>query len=141
MKIYYSPFEYEAGKHKILKVWAEWGGLIQPKVTDCSILEIDEYFNRNLANLLFHNNQEEEGLPDRFYIDNDGNLRTSEGELVSINPNPHKEAYKLSQLYGLTHEQLDNFVDGLSTMADFREAFRKALHVILWLVKQTKLEE
>ena len=56
-------------------------------------------------------------------------------------PNPHKEAYKLSQLYGLTHEQLDTLVDGLSTMADYKEAFRKALHVILWLVKQTKLDE
>ena len=60
---------------------------------------------------------------------------------IPINPNPQKEAYKRSQLYGLTHEQLDTFVDGLSTMADYKEAFRKALHIILWLVKQTRLDE
>jgi len=60
---------------------------------------------------------------------------------IDIKVNPIKESYKLSQLYGLTHEQLDTFVDGLSTMADYKEAFRKALHVILYLVKQTRLDE
>ena len=56
--------------------------------------------------------------------------------------NPQKEAYKLSQLYGLTHEQLDTYIDNnMTDLQSAREIFRKALHVILWLVKQTKLDE
>ena len=67
-------------------------------------------------------------------------------ELLAANvditiPNPQKESYKLSQLYGLTHEQLDTYIDNLSSGADYKEAFRRALHAILWLVKQTKLDE
>ena len=61
--------------------------------------------------------------------------------LITINPNPQREAYKLSQLYGLTHEQLDNHIDGISSLAEAKEFMRKQAHVILWLVKQTRLDE
>jgi len=55
--------------------------------------------------------------------------------------NPQKESYKLSQLYGLTHGQLDNHIDGISNLAEAKEFMRKLAHVTLWLVKQTKLDE
>lgn len=56
--------------------------------------------------------------------------------------NPQKGAYKLSQLYGLTHEQLDTYIDNnMTDLASAKEIVRNALHVILWLVKQTKLDE
>jgi len=61
---------------------------------------------------------------------------------ININRNPHKEAYKLSKLYGLTHDQLDTYIDNnMTDLASAKEIMRKALHVILWLVKQTKLDE
>ena len=57
-------------------------------------------------------------------------------------PNPQKEAYKLSQLYGLTHAELDIYIDNnVTDLASAREFVRKMAHVILWLVKQTKLDE
>jgi len=57
-------------------------------------------------------------------------------------PNPNKEAYKLSQLYGLTHEQLDTYIDSnVTNLAEAKQFMRKMAHVILWLVKQTKLDE
>ena len=146
MKVYYLQAEYETGKHKILKTWAEFFGLETPNEAKIrepySVLEFDEYYNRKLARLLFYNDRGEEGLPDRFYIDNDNKLRTQEGELIAINPNPQKEAYKLSQLYGLTHEELDTYIDNnVTNLAEAKEFIRKLAHVTLWLVKQTKLDE
>ena len=153
MRVYYLNAEYEPNKHKIKKVWHSLSGVAKPEDTDrgkinvpYSVLEIDESYNPNLAIGLLKNNrrllEDDETLLDRFYINNNGEIISNDtGQVVNVNPNPQKEAYKLSQLYGLTHEQLDTFVDGLSTMADYKEAFRKALHVILWLVKQTKLDE
>ena len=146
MKVYYLQAEYETGKHKILKTWAEFFGLETPNEAKIrepySVLEFDEYYNRKLARLLFYNDRGEEGLPDRFYIDNDNKLRTQEGELIAINPNPQKEAYKLSRLYGLTHEELDTYIDNnVTNLAEAKEFIRKLAHVTLWLVKQTKLDE
>ena len=61
--------------------------------------------------------------------------------VVTTHPNPIKQAYKLSQLYGLTHEQLDTHIDGISNLAEAKEFMRKMAHVVLYLVKQTKLDE
>ena len=56
-------------------------------------------------------------------------------------PNPQRAAFKASQLYGLSHEQLDSHIDGISNLAEAKEFMRKMAHVTLWLVKQTKLDE
>jgi len=144
MKVYYENLEYETGKHKIRKVWAEVLGINMPELpNDCSALGFDETYNRKLAQALITNNREIYNLPDKLYVDNDGNLRKTEDDsLITINPNPQKEAYKLSQLYGLTHEQLDAYIDGnVTDLASAKEFVRKMAHVILWLVKQTKLDE
>ena len=56
--------------------------------------------------------------------------------------NPQKEAYKLSALYGLTHEQLDTYIDtNVTDFASAKEFVRKLAHVELWLVKQNRLDE
>lgn len=144
MKVYYFNTEYELGKHKIRKVWAEFLGLNEPDIpSGCSVLELDEYYNRQLARALITNSDPIHGLPDKLYVDNDGNIRKTEDDsLVTINPNPQKESYKLSQFYDLTHEQLDTYIDNnMTDLASAKEIVRKALHVILWLVKQTKLDE
>jgi len=145
MRVYYLNSEYETGKHKIIHVWAEHLGIGMPDeylTNPHSVLEFDEFYNRNLAKQVYHYRNIDSDLPDNFYVDGDGKLRTSEGELVTINPNPQKESYKLSQLYGLTHEQLDTYIDNnMTDLQSARGIFRKALHVILYLVKQTKLDE
>ena len=144
MKVYYFNEEYESGKHKIRKVWAEILGINMPDVPNgCSVIEFDESYNRKLAQALITNSDFLNDLPDKLYVDNVGNLRKTEDDgLVTINPNPQKESYKLSQLYGLTHEQLDTYIDNnMTDLQSAREIIRKALHVILWLVKQTKLDE
>lgn len=154
MRIYYLDGEYETGKHKIVRVWLNIAGQSLPEETPglsisapYSVLEIDEFYNKFLASQLLVNrriNMDTGGdLPDRFYIDSDGKLRdNSDDSLVSIEPNLQKEAYKLSQLYGLTHEQLDTYIDNnVTNLAEAKEFIRKMAHVILWLVKQTKLDE
>lgn len=56
--------------------------------------------------------------------------------------NPQRNAFKASALYGLTHEQLDTYIDdNVTNLATAREFVRKLAHVILWLVKQTKMDE
>ena len=144
MKVIYYTTEYEPGKHKIRKVWAEVLGINEPDTpTDCSALELDEYYNRKLAGALMTNSDDIAGIPDKLYVDNDANIRQVEDDsVVTINPNPQKEAYKLSQLYGLTHEQLDTYIDAnVTDLASAREFLRKLSHIVLWLVKQTKLDE
>ena len=60
---------------------------------------------------------------------------------INIVKNPHKEAYKLSQLYGLTQEQLENYIDNnVTNLAQAKEFIKKLSAVVLWLVKQSKLE-
>ena len=153
MRVYYLNKEYEAEKHKILKVWTDISSVAMPEDSprttinaSHSILEIDERYNRGLAKeLLDFSRGEIEGeqLPDKYYVDGDGKLRdNSDDSLVTINPNPQREAYKLSQLYGLTHNQLDTYIDNnVTNLAEAKEFMRKMAHVILWLVKQTKLDE
>ena len=144
MKVYYYNDEYEPNKHKIRKAWAEFMGINMPDTpVGCSVLELDESYNRKLAQALATNSRDMLGLPDKIYVDGNGDLRkNSDDSLILIEPNPQKEAYKLSQLYGLTHEQLDTYIDNnMTDLASAKEIMRKALHVILWLVKQTKLDE
>jgi len=145
MRVYYSNTEHETGKHKILRVWAELLGVKPPDdyIKNFSVVTFDEFYNRDVARRLIHNDREDAELPDRFYIDNSENIVNNDtDEVVTINPNPQKESYKLSQLYGLTHEQLDTYIDNnMTDLQSAREIVRKALHVILWLVKQTKLDE
>ena len=151
MKVFYLNQEYEAGKHKIRKVWAEFMGINEPDIpSGCSVLELDETYNRKLAQALATNSREIDDLPDKLYVDNDGNLRKTEDDsVITINPNPQRAAYKLSQLYGLTHQQLDNYIDNqLASITDLASAktvigelIRKLAHLDLYLVKQTKLDE
>ena len=144
MRVYYSNQEYETGKHKIIQIWAEYLGIGMPDeyLSNYSVVEFDEFYNRSLAKSVYRYQDEDGILPDKYYVDGDGKLREADGTLVTINPNPQKESYKLSQLYGLTHEQLDTYLDNnMTDLASAREIMRKALHVILWLVKQTKLDE
>lgn len=113
---------------------------------DYSVIEIDEDYNRELCYELLRNKRHSfNGLPDepdRFYINNGEIVETDTDEVVIINPNPQKEAYKLSQLYGLTHEQLDNYIDNnVTDLPSAREFVRKMVHVVLGLVKQTKLDQ
>lgn len=57
-------------------------------------------------------------------------------------PNPQKEAYKLSQLYGLTQAQLETYIDSnVTNLAEAKVFLKKLSAVVLWLVKQTKLDQ
>ena len=143
MKAYYLNQEYETGKHKIIDVWAEFLGINMPDTpSNCSVLELDEAYNRKLAQALVNNNREMYDLPDKLYVDTTESIRkVADDSVVAISPNPQKESYKLSQLYGLTHEQLDTHIDGITNLAEAKEFLRKIAHVTLWLVKQTKLDE
>ena len=146
MDVYYSQAEYEQGKHKILKIWAEFIGLKQPnlaKLPPYNTLSLDEYFNRKLANRLYYNDRSYDELPDLFYVDNSGNIRdNSDDSIVTIELNPQKVAYKLSQLYGLTQEQVENYIENnITNLATAKDFLKKLSAVVLWLVKQTKLDE
>lgn len=143
MRIYYAD-QAKSGKHKILDVWAESLGLTMPGpgITRAySTLDFDEYHNRQLAQALIHYSRELDGLPDRFYIDTSYRLRTQAGELVNINPNPHKDGYKLSAIAGLSQSDLESYIENnVTDFATAKEFLKKQAAVELYLVKQTKLD-
>lgn len=149
MRVYYLDEEYELGKHQILKVWSKFVDRAMPEDSSQSavnvshsILELDERYNRLLAKQLLRNSRDTEGdpLPDRYYVDSIGQLRDEFDSLVTINPNPQKESYKLSQLYGLTQAQLETYIENNVTNLVEAKAFLKKLSaVVLWLVKQSEL--
>lgn len=159
MRVYYLNAEYETGKHKILKVWSSYVSISMPEDfpnrqinVPYSTIEFDEAYNRALArNLLMNHRTTPMGeLPDRFYINNSGQLIDNDTqEVVTINPNPQKEAYKLSQLYGLTQSELATYIDNqmasISNLAQTKtiigELLKKMASVELYLVKQSKLDE
>lgn len=151
MRVYYLNAEYEPGKHQILKVWSEYVDRAMPEDSSQSavnvphsILELDESYNRLLAKELLRNNRDTEGvpLPDRYYVDSIRQLRDEFGDLVTINPNPQRESYKLSALYGLTQAQLETYIENNVTNLVEAKAFLKKLSaVVLWLVKQSRLNE
>ena len=148
MRVYYLNDEYEAGKHKIIQVWAEAQGITLPDAgikTPYSVLEFDEFYNRRLAQSLFHNSQsilDEGEVPDKYHVDASGQLRDEFGDLVTIDPNPQRESYRLSALYGLTQAQLETYIENnVTTLATAKDFLKKLSAVVLWLVKQTKLDE
>jgi len=147
MRVYYLNDEYETGKHRITQVWTESQGITLPDAgikSPYSVLEFDEFYNRGLAQSLLHNSQsflDDEDLPDKYYVDGSGQLRDEFDDLVTIDPNPHREAYKLTALYGLTQVQLETYIDtNVTTLASAREFLKKLSAVVLWLVKQAKLD-
>jgi hypothetical protein len=150
MRIYYLNSEYTTGKHKIMKVYSELIDRTMPEdspKTDISVphsvLEIDERFNRLLAKQLLQNERHSPltQLPDRYYVDNTPALRDEFGILVTINPNPQKEAWLLSSIHGMTQTQLETYIDSnVTTLASAKEYLKKLSAVTLWLVKQSGLE-
>lgn len=151
MRVYYLDTEYEIGKHKIMKVWSEYVDRAMPEDSPrtainvpYSILELDEGYNRWLAKQLLTNSRtdiEGELLPDKYYVDGDGNLRDELDSLVTVNPNLQRESYKLSKLYGLTQAQLEAYIENNVTNLVEAKAFLKKLStVVLWLVKQSRLD-
>ena len=143
LRIYYSNDEYETGKHRIITTYSERTLGDKPEdsipISNYSVIEVDEQYNPNWSKLYSY--QDPDSAP-KFYVNNSRQIVNSATEqVVTINPNPQKEAYKLSQLYGLTHEQLDNHIDGISSLAEAKEFMRKQAHAVLWLVKQTRLDE
>lgn len=152
MRVYYLDEEYELGKHKIAKVWSEFVDRAMPEDSPRtainvphSILELDERYNRWLARELLTNSRsspEGEDLPDKYYVDGDSRLRDEFGNLITINPNPQRKAYKLSQLYGLTQVQLENYIENnVTNLAQAKTFLKKLSAVVLWLVKQSRLDE
>jgi len=56
--------------------------------------------------------------------------------------NPQKQAYKLSQFYGLAQSQLENYIDNnVTNLAEAKAFLKKLSAVVLYLVKQTKLDK
>ena len=146
MRVYYLNDEYEPGKHKIIEVWAEAQGITLPDAgikSPYSVVEFDEFYNRGLAQRLFHNSDPLlEDLPDKYYVDGSGQLRDQLGSLVTINPNPQRESYKLSALYGLTQAQLATYIENnVTNLAEAKAFLKKLSAVVLWLVKQSKLDD
>ena len=152
MRVYYLNEEYETGKRKILKVWSEYVDRAMPEDSPrtainapYSMLELDERYNRWLAKQLLANSRpdaEGEPLPDKYYVDGEGKLRDELGSLITINPNPQRESFKLSKLYGLTQTQLENYIDNnVTDLASAKNFLKRLSAVVLWLVKQTKLDE
>ena len=152
MRVYYLDNEYEPNKHMIMKVYSEWVDRILPEDipnttinVPYSVIEFDERYNRVLAYGLLRNSRgiPDAQMPDRFYVNGSGQLVvTDTDEVVTINPNPQKEAYKLSQLYGLTQEQLETYIENYVTnLAEAKEFLKKLSAVVLWLIKQTRMDE
>lgn len=53
-----------------------------------------------------------------------------------------KEAFSLSDLYGLTQAQLETYIDNnVTNLAEAKAFLKKLSAVVLWLVKQNKLDE
>lgn len=149
LRVYYSSEEYEPNKHKILTTYSDRSAGAMPEDTsstlaDYSVIEIDERYNPNwnilpesIGRRSFLN------LPDEFYVNNSGQIVNADTEnIVIINPNPQREAYKLSQLYGLTQQQLATYIDNnVTTLAQAKQFLKKLSAVVLCLVKQTRLDE
>lgn len=138
--VYYSEEEYEPNRHKIINTFSG-RNIGTAKDWTHPVIKIDEEYN-SIAASIYGFDRFPEGLPPKYYVNNNEEIVDNDtDEVVIITENPQRAAYKLSALYGLTHEQLDNIIDGVSNLAEAKEVLRKALHVVLWLVKQTKLDE
>jgi len=150
MRVYYLNAEYEPGKHKIINVYSAYFSVALPEDSPdtttsepYSVLTLDERYNRLLAKRLLNNDGDPMLQNDKYYVDNGGYLRdNSDDSLVPINPNPEKESYKLSALYGMSQAQLETYIDtNVTTLAEARAFLKKHAAVTLWLVKQAGLDE
>jgi len=64
------------------------------------------------------------------------------GSVVLEHPNPYKQEYKLSALYGMTQAQLEAYIENnMTDLASSKDIVKKVAAVVLWLVKQTRLDE
>ena len=69
--------------------------------------------------------------------------------LDTSHPNPQREAFKLSALYGLTQQQvadyIQNQIDSITSLAEAKAVLapllQKMAAILLWLVKQNRLDE
>lgn len=144
MRVYYI-------NDKIIKVWREVDGAMpedEPRLSinvPHGVIEIDEWYNRKLCYYLLRNSRfddEGEPLPDLFYVQNGKLYITETQQPAPIVLNPQKEEFKLSQLYGLTQQQLENYIDNnVTNLAEAKEYIKKLSAVVLWLVKQTRMDE
>lgn len=56
--------------------------------------------------------------------------------------NPQREAFKLSKLYGMTQQQLANYIDNnVTNLAEAKQFIKKLSAVVLCLVKQNRLDK
>lgn len=54
----------------------------------------------------------------------------------------NKDNFKLSNLYGLSKAQLETYIDNnITTLANAKDYLKKLSAVVLYLVKQTKLDD
>lgn len=149
LRIYYSNTEYEPGKHEILAFYSDRSLGAMPEeaghtMPAFSVLEVEERYNT-----IWHELVAETGrrsflnLPPKFYVNNSGEVIDADtSQVVTINPNPQKESYKLSVLYGLTQAQLETYIENnVTDLASAKELFKKIGAVLLWLVKQSRLDQ
>jgi len=152
MIIYYLDAEYEPNKHKIVKVWFEGNPLPEESSRrniniPHSVIEFDEKYNRMLAEGLRSNTRinpiDDTPLPDKYYVNNLGEIVISDTDtVVTVNPNPQKESYKLSALYGMTQAELETYIDtNVVDLPTARAYIKKLSAIVLWLVKQSGLDE
>jgi len=148
IRIYYSNEEYEPNKRKILTFYSDRNAGDSPEdtsdaLTDYSVLEIEERYNPNAHMIEQRQNLRAfMNLPEEFWVSNSGELVSDTLGIITINPNPQKEAYKVSALYGLTQAQLETYIDNnVTNLAEAKEFLKKMAAVMLWLVKQTRMDE
>lgn len=117
-----------------------------------SVLEVDEVHNRVLCSLLLRNSRgtPEHPMPDRYSVNASGQLVSSDtGEVVTINPNPNKESFKLSRLYNVTPDQARTYIGGqvnaITTLAQAKTFLKAYLPevaaAIVYLAKQSRLKD
>ncbi len=153
MRIYYQ------NDGKIIKVYSEQIDFARPEDSPktainvpYSVLEFDEKYNRLLAHLLLRNSRgtPQQPLPDRFSVNASGQLVNNDTkEIVTINPNPEREAYKASALYKVTPAQAATWVQDKINAASTLSQLKTALSTILpemaratvYLARQSKLED
>jgi len=149
VRVYYLTATYQTGRHAIVKVWCDKHG--QPLPEDnpdtainapYGVLEFDLKYNRATAwavqnyEVRYPNGQ----VIRLFYVNDDGQLCRQDGTIVTLNLNPQVEAYKLSQLSGMTQAQLETYIDNnVTNLTQAKDYLKKLSAVVLWLVKQSEL--
>lgn len=150
LRVYYLQAEYEQGKHKIIKIWTDRFGTPLPEDSPDTtinvpygVLEIDLKYNRTLVTKLSNNTVllEDGTVFDRYYVDGQFKLRAKDGTLVPINLNPTIEAFKLTQIYGMTQAQLEAYIDNnVTNLAQAKDYLKKLSAAVLFILKHTDME-